>query len=382
MTQYSGGDSDRTAKMRRTASFIALRNWRNMINRRPMDFNTMRKIMENYFVEKDVIHSWNVVIEKGRTIGEQFIPERMIDKFLSDCTEQFSVKTNTELDTLTNAFLMGSSTDGGISINLRFPDCLVSNFKLAGTYGCIYGLPRSGKTSLACYFMSIFDKVQHMDVITNIPIDNKPDWIHLEKKLSGIIRQMVLIKKWICILDETATYIPKQRAMSETNIDFINLCRFVGKLGGRLILITHDFDRDIPTILQTFISERYEKVDLDKMTVTLGRQGGYIKMYETIRDIPDAELKFITEDITSVDFDISVAQLLQDVQEATSHKDMLIALDKQLERKEPHADTSDAVDEMMQLIADGTKTTEALRTVSKQRGIKPTTLKNAYYMQK
>ena len=147
-------------------------------------------------------------------------------------------------------------------------------------------------------------------------------------------------------------------------------------------MITHDFDRDIPTILQTFISERYEKVDLDKMTVTLGRQGGYIKMYETIRDIPDAELKFITEDITSVDFDISVAQLLQDVQEATSHKDILIALDKQLERKEPHADTSDAVDEMMQLIADGTKTTEALRTVSKQRGIKPTTLKNAYYMQK
>jgi hypothetical protein len=346
-----------------------------------MEFNTMRKIMENYFVNVDVIHSWNVVIEQGKMRGEQLLPEKMMEKFLSDCCEQYSIKTNTELDTLTNAFLMGSSTDGGISINLRFPDCLVSNFKLSGTYGSIYGIPRSGKTSLACFFMDIFHKVHHMDVITNIPITPQPEWCHLEKKLSGIIRQMVLHKKWICILDETATYIPKQRAMSETNIDFVNLCRFVGKLGGRLILITHDFDRDIPTILQTFISERYEKIDLDKMQVTLGRQGGYIKMYETIRDIPDAELKFITEDITSVDFDISVAKLLQDIQESKTEKDILIALDRQI-AKGDHSDLNDALDAVDELVQSGTSISDAVKQVAKETDRNPASLKSQYYITK
>jgi hypothetical protein len=192
---------------------------------------------------------------------------------------------------------------------------------------------------------------------------------------------MVLHKKWICILDETATYIPKQRAMSETNIDFVNLCRFVGKLGGRLILITHDFDRDIPTILQTFISERYEKIDLDKMQVTLGRQGGYIKMYETIRDIPDAELKFITEDITSVDFDISVAKLLQDIQESKTEKDILIALDRQI-AKGDHSDLNDALDAVDELVQSGTSISDAVKQVAKETDRNPASLKSQYYITK
>ena len=189
---------------------------------------------------------------------------------------------------------------------------LLQNFKRGGTYGCIWGLPRTGKTSLAVNFIELFIGDTQFHVLTNITIKEDMEQVHQCSTLSELVRQMATNRDWVCILDETGTFVHKKRALSNENIDFENLGRFIGKLGGRLIMITHDMARDVPPILQSWMSEQYRKLDLTSMVAILNKPGG-LRMNRLISNIPDCSLSFITEDITSLNFDVSIKALLSDI---------------------------------------------------------------------
>ena len=78
-------------------------------------------------------------------------------------------------------------------------------------------------------------------------------------------------------------------------------------------MVTHDMSRDVPPILQSWITEVFRKIKLDEMYAILNKPGG-LHMNRMICDIPDSNLSFISEDITSLNFDISIKKLLSEIQ--------------------------------------------------------------------
>jgi hypothetical protein len=246
---------------------------------------------------------------------ETFLSEEERLHFVADAVTEFAL--NREHLDPTSRLLLGGASPSLASEktywSMQFPNILINNLKKGGTYGCICGNPRTGKTSLAVSFIELFIADTQLQILTNIVVKEDMEAIHFCSTLSELVRQMVTHKGWICILDETATFVGKKRALSSENIDFENLGRFVGKLGGRLVMITHDMSRDIPPILQSWMTEIYRKTKLDEMVAILNKPGG-LHMNRMICDIPDSNLSFISEDITSLNFDISIKKLLSEIQ--------------------------------------------------------------------
>lgn len=336
-------------KMKRTASADMQKNFEKIYIENPMAIDTARRATAQFMVDEDFISIWNKKLNKWEWAGQQKLTNQQRRIFLAHLNVQYSKLITEKLDPLSRVFVRSYNKDEK-GVSWKFPQCLLWNFDFnkasQGIYGCIDGVPRSGKTSFACTLMPMFNELG-IEVITNIAIDNKPDYIHNTKKLSDVVKLMHELDKWVLILDETATYVDKKRALSAGNIDFENLARFIGKMGGRLIMITHDFDKDIPTRLQEWMTERFTKFEKEKMRVILS--GPKFKFFDNVKHIPDAELEFSTEDITSLKFDISIKKLLEDVQEGTPVDK---ALEKQMKPKEKQLTKKDQI---INLISKGMK---------------------------
>jgi len=318
-------------KMKRSASAAVKKAFNELIDTIPLPINKAMESIIFYFVDEDINRSWLYYLNKLKMEGKLYLTEEERQEFMADLSSQAMKKFTYELDPSSRLLIMGATNDRDtINFHMRFPDCLVSNFKLPGTYGVIDGLPRTGKTSLATTFMEILYQID-FNIITNIALDDPPHYIHYVRKLSDMVKVMDEQNRWVAILDETGTFVGRKRAVSKENVDFENLARFVGKMGGRLILITHSFELDVPSLLQEWTTERFSKTALDTAMVHLSRDGGYIKMHKQITGIPDADMKYITEDITSLQFDISIKKLLQRIQDGVSIKK---AVDEQLQKKE------------------------------------------------
>jgi hypothetical protein len=273
------------------------------------------EIMGIMFVNEDIIISWTELLDMKQGNIETFLNEQERKNFKADMVREFAFFRD-RLDPTSRLLLAGSSPTMPSETtfwNMNFPNVLLQNFRKGGTYGCIHGLPRTGKTSLAVSFMELFIADTQLHILTNIIVKEEMETIHQCTTLSELVKCMSTYTGWICILDETGTFVGKKRALSSENVDFENLGRFVGKLGGRLIMITHDMSRDIPPILQSWMSEQYRKTDLTSMVAILNKPGG-LRMNRMITNIPDCNLSFITEDITSLQFDISIKKLLSEIQ--------------------------------------------------------------------
>jgi len=308
-------------KMKRSAAWNARQDFKSLTEVTPMPMTACWEILQRFFVDSDIVESWTKALNKLFEKGETHLSEKQRMDFLSDSTIQFSKKATFELDPVSRLLVMGSGSEPETtSWFMRFPDCLVSNFKIPGTFGIIEGLPRTGKTSVAISFMKIIGEVLHQDVITNIVVEDPPEYYIRVKTLSELITKMVGKGKFTAILDETATYIPKKRALSGENLDFEALARFIGKWKGNLIVVTHSFVRDVPSLLQEWTTEKYKKIELNKMSVNLTKQNGFIHMNRLISGIPDSDFKFITEDTTALDFDISVSKMLKEIQNIEDYR--------------------------------------------------------------
>lgn len=308
--------SDQIEMMKRTASSEVADKYDEVINEIPLRVQTARYAASLFFVDDDYIKVWTKKLNQIE-ISRDILTAKERRIFISHLIGQYSKLTTEKLDPLSRVFIRSNSKKHkGMSWFLQWPECILSNFKETGTYGCIDGVPRSGKTSVACLFMPIFYNKFHLQTLTNIKINNSPEYVHYAQKLSEMVQLMDDTKNWICILDETATFADKKLALSTGNVDFENLSRFIGKMGGRLLMISHSFERDIPTRLQEWMTERYTKKDKKMMKIVL--RGKNYKANEKITQIPDTDFQFLTEDITSLQFDISIKQLLQDIQDGIS----------------------------------------------------------------
>ena len=315
-------EEESTFQMKQTASSVAQRSFFSLLNIDPMPLSSCWEVIQKFFADSDVIESWTTLLNHLEKNGEFYLNKEQMRDFKADAIIQMRKMFTYEVDPMSRLFGMSSLTDPETTHwSMRFPDCLVSNFKIEGTFGVIEGLPRSGKTSLAVSFAEILGEVFHQEIITNIVVKDPPEYYHIVRNVSGLIKEMINAKKFVCLLDETAIYIPKKRALSGENIDFESLARFIGKWRGSLIVISHSFLRDIPSLLQEWTTEKYKKIDLDKCQVQLSKRGGYVKMYRLITGIPNCRLEFVTEDTTALTFDISVTKLLNEIQDVENYLD-------------------------------------------------------------
>ena len=311
-------------KMKGAAAISARERFKQLIeeiknyNEMYFNFNTLYEVIRSYFVDEDIIASWLEFLTHKELNNETLTKEEVFN-FIAEANMQYAKKF-TMLDATSALLEMGAGEEKDrLNWFTKLPEALVANFELKGTYGCIYGPPRIGKTSLAVNFMKIFADMG-IHTITNIKILDPPQTISYVTKMSDFLRVVIEKNKWIAILDETAVYVPKQKAVSQRNIDFVNLARFVGKLGGRMLLITHNFEMDVPTPIQAWTTEKYFKKELKLMWVDLTRQDGKIKMHKYIDNIPDAKefagYEFITQDLAGLHFDVDVDKLLQYIPDA------------------------------------------------------------------
>jgi len=374
--------------MKRSAAWNARQDFKTLTNSTPLPIPMCWEIMQRFFVDSDIVESWTVVLNKLFEKGENNLTEKQRMDFMSDSTIQFTKKATFELDPVSRLLIMGSGSEPETtSWFMRFPDCLVSNFKIPGTFGIIEGLPRTGKTSLATSFMKIIGEVFHQKIITNIVVEDIPDYYYRVKTLSQLIKEMVTKERFTAILDETATYIPKKRALSGENVDFEALIRFVGKWKGNLIVVTHSFERDVPSLLQEWTTEKYKKIDLKKVTVSLSKQGGHINMNRIISDVPDSEYKFVTEDTTALDFDVSVSKMLKEIQNIEDYKrkpERIVEwieeeLAGQEKKKKGSTNIESLIHRIKELIDKGMTNNKAIIAASEEFGLKFNTASAYWY---
>jgi len=326
---------DQTDRMRRTAAADMMSNFNDVIAEYPMKVRTAIQTTALWFVDDAYITHWNKYLSSLDKQGKDTLSPHERRVFIQHLNLQFHQKLNT-LDPLTRTFAMSYNANRK-GVHWAFPNCLLWNFDFKGAsqgvYGCIDGVPRSGKTSFACLLMPMFHNLE-IEVITNIAIKNPPPYIHIKKTLFDVaytIAQMFDAKKrWVLILDETATFVDKKTALSKSNIDFENLARFIGKMGGRLLMISHNFERDIPTRIQDWTTERFTKTSKTEARVLL--VGEKFKFSDSVKGIPDSPLKYSTEDITSLKFDISIRRLLERIQ--TGEKLLQVLEDMKEEREQ------------------------------------------------
>lgn len=335
-----GTDSIKIWHMKRSASGQAQKRYRELINKSPMDYQTMFMLMENFWVDQDKIHAMAKALLKKENDGEE-LTQDMIMSFKIESTAQWA-KKQAMLDSTSRLLIAGSGDANDYqSFQQKFPECIVSNFRLHGTYGCIYGPPRSGKTDFACTLMTLMMGF-NLEVITNIKMKMHQEGIHVISTLSDLVKKLIDNKKQtVVILDETATVVSKQKATSTRTIDFQNLARFIGKMKSSLIMVTQSYSRDVPSLIQDWTTEKYEKLNLKMCKVDLTRNGGHIKLHRIFRDIPKTNMPFETYDITGLQFDISIDDLLQTIADSPD-KDkaiqMYISSGKQEEEQEQSRD--------------------------------------------
>ena len=348
-------------KMKRSASSQARKALEELQDTIPLSVIEAYRAMTYFFIDEDVIKAWAHAFNIMQDRNDTYLPKEMRREFIGDLTVQASKKFTFELDPASRLLIMGGNPMDVLPYSVVRPSSFVANFSLPGTYGCIDGVPRMGKTAFGVTLMREIHDAFHQKILTNIVIDDPPRWIIQVKKLSDLCIEMEQNNQWTCVLDETGTYVHKKRALSRTNVDFENLTRFVGKMGGRLLMITHSFEMDVPTQLQEWITERYSKFRKEIVHIRLKRTGGHLKLNQYVGNVPDSKLPedeggtgmhYVTEDITSLDFDISVARVLERVQDGTS---VTQAVNEQLEKDAPKETKRDRVLELFAEHPDWTK---------------------------
>lgn len=378
-------------KMKRSAAGQLNKAFTSMIQRQFITVADAYEVLGLFFLNSDVIESWTELLHLKYENFESYLTEQERLDFIADAVSEFA-QTRERLDPTSRLLLGGASPSLPSEVtfwDMRFPNILIQNLKKGGTYGCIWGLPRTGKTSLAVSLMELFISDTQLHILSNIVVKETMEQVHFCPTLSELVRQMAINSGWIAILDETATFVPKKRALSVENLDFENLGRFVGKLGGRLIMITHDFSRDVPPILQSWTTEQFHKLNLESMVAILNKPGG-LRMNRMIVNIPDCNLSFITEDITGLNFDISIKKLLSEIQtsKGVDREEQKDAILSWLKDNEKSGNEKKQKEEMAigraerakkrfdELIEQGATKMRAYRKIGEEMGLSPETIRS------
>jgi len=292
-----------------------------------LDVKKCKWIIQHFFVHEDkiaaVLRALHRIEQNGGNLDIKMADGRTFREWFEEIAYMEYVSKFTFFADPTSMVLeMGSRDveDKAYSWQMYNPNLFIANFRDRGTFGVIDGSPRQRKTSFACLLMEEMIK-EGMTIKTNIKIERAPPQIFQFTKISDFLKNVVQHHDyydpndiWVVIIDEFAQLSHKKRAMTNRVINFEHLARIIGKLGGSLIMIVHSFEKDVPTLLQSWTTQKYRK--MNKKLVLIELQGERVRFFDYVSNVPDTKLKFITTDMAAVQFDIDMEKLWNAIAEA------------------------------------------------------------------
>lgn len=193
------------------------------------------------------------------------------------------------------------------------PDVLIRNFS-EGSFGRISGVPRTGKTNLACLIMEEWEKAGNV-AISNIRPDLEDDRYRYVTDARGLFRELSTIggpsgwkRRWLFVLDEGGLIWAKQDVSTRRAKDLEKLIRIIGKLRGNMILIDQRADA-IPTTFQQFASSLFfcHKPGL----ATLDLRGPNLVLKMKVKDLARTSIPYDSRDIAFFTINQDIPEMLE-----------------------------------------------------------------------
>ena len=386
-------------KMKRAAAEDAAYKFRKLMDS-VLDVKKCKWIIQHFFVHEDkiaaVLRALHKIEANGGNLDMKMADGRTFREWFEEISYMEYVSKFTYFADPTSMVLeMGSREveDKSYSWQMYNPNLFIANFRNRGTFGVIDGSPRQGKTDFGCLLIEEMLK-EGMQIKTNIKIEGSPPGIFQFTKITDFLRNVVQHHDyydpddiWVVIIDEFAQLSHKKRAMSTRVIHFEHLARIIGKLGGSLIMIVHDFEKDVPTLLQRWTTQKYRK--MSKKLVLIELQGDRIKFFDYVSNIPPTNLKFITTDMAAVQFDVDMEKLwnaLAEAREYDEQKEIILNFIKKEKNKVGRKLQSkkSSPEEIAMKVKEIVKNEDvsasaAIKRVAKEFGIKPSTVSSYYY---
>lgn len=143
------------------------------------------------------------------------------------------------------------------------PSYFLAPFQPDGGYLTITGVPRTGKTGIACLYGEMWsDANPGCELLTNIPLDGKipfkagvPNPIRsvsaMSNLMEGVADALEAERRWLWELDEGGLVWLKAQANRTSSVGLEKFARIVPKLGGSLLYIEQRIE-GVPSTLQDF----------------------------------------------------------------------------------------------------------------------------------
>lgn len=191
------------------------------------------------------------------------------------------------------------------------PAILIYNF-IPGAFGRVSGLPRMGKSNLACYLMEQYlAQGEDYYILTNILIDDKPAHVIFIRSARDLFRAISNLpdgSKFLFIQDEGGLSYLRADAQANRNKSQDRVARIIGKLGGSYLYI--DQRDTAPSIIEEFCTAKFYCHSPGIVTIQVSNP--QMKYTIKTKGFPLASLNFNTFDIGAFNpDDVPTSKLLE-----------------------------------------------------------------------
>ncbi len=242
---------------------------------------------------------------QGLTRPAQFIG--LESRLRADISDSFHIIEKTGGLTAVASMIFDRSDEGN-SWNFYNPDILTMGFKEGG-FARISGLPRMGKTNLACVIMERWAAKGYVALSNILPRSADSRYIYVKDAKALFLAVSGCMKRgvpWLFILDEGGLVWAKQDVSTRRAKDLEKLVRVIGKMHGRMAMIDQREDA-IPTTIQQFSKTLFFCHKPGVLTIELRDY----KFHAKIHDFPRTDLPFDTYDIAFFDVNVSIPDVLE-----------------------------------------------------------------------
>ena len=152
--------------------------------------------------------------------------------------------------------------------------------------------------------------------VTNVKLTGIPEeWdarVAVVSRLSALVRALIAYKKLglkvYVLLDEALFFFGRQDPSTREVRDFDKFARWIRKLGASLVLITHDYDTDLPEKFKGFVKTRFTKTSLKELLAVI--LADHYKLRRAVGDVPDAaRIRYESESRGAFTMDLDVLEL-------------------------------------------------------------------------
>lgn len=306
-------------QMMKTAGQEMMENFSDFLAKKGKTRLELKVGIAQWFADADRAEALDDEITKEGSVSEVASPEleQLVESY---AVEQF-VKHKDSMDPLTKLCLGTASDKKRHEPYWLFnEDAWIRGLEgsrtktgpMFGQFGHIGGKGTGkGKTSFGTRLAEITTRHPTYHVVTNIrmtPPDDVADRVHFVTRLSQLLRWLLVIKmkggRTVAIGDESLFFFGRQDAMSKEVRDFDKLMKWFRKLYASLVLIAHDFEKDIPEKAKVFFTTRIEKKNLREMRVVI--TADHYKLNKPVDDVPDADWPFESEGRGGLEMDVDI----------------------------------------------------------------------------